>query len=122
MTEGCTDLGRRSEVRFGVASEEEILCWEEEMVALKTNLWRGLPAVALSRRAFVSSCQEEEARQTFQGARQGAFRQEAPRHEHAWRSDSVLRAFLGRAIPKEVLEGLEPDLDRFGERVAREVG
>ena len=92
------------------------------MVALKPNLWRGLPTVALSRRAFVSSCPEEEARQTFQGARQGAFRQEAPRHEHAWRSDSVLRTFLGRAIPKEVLEGLEPDLDRFGERVAKEVG
>ena len=102
-------------MRFGVVSEEE-------MVALKTNLWRGLPAAALSRRAFVSSCPEEEARQTFQGARQGAFRQEAPRHEHAWRSDSVLRTFLGRAIPKEVLEGLEPDLDRFGERVAKEVG
>ena len=91
------------------------------MVGLKPSLWRGLPAASFSRRAFASSCQEE-ASQTFQGARVGAFRQEAPRHEHAWRSDSVLRSFLGRAIPKEVLEGLEPDLDRFGERVSKEVG
>ena len=91
------------------------------MVALKTNLWRGLPAAALSKRAFVRSFQEE-ACQTFQGARVGEFRQEAPRHEHPWRSDSMMRTFLARTIPKEVLEGLEPDLDRFGERVAREVG
>ena len=91
------------------------------MVALKTKLWKQLPPAALSRRAFASSFQEEVC-QTFQGARVGAFRQEAPRHEHAWRSDSLLRTFLGRTIPKEVLEGLEPDLDRFGERVAREVG
>ena len=90
------------------------------MVGLKTNLWRRLPTT-LSRRSFVSSCQEEIS-QTFQGARVGGFRQEAPRHEHAWRSDSMLRAFLGRAMPKEVLEAVEPDLDRFGERVAREVG
>ena len=90
------------------------------MVGLKTNLWRRLPTT-LSRRSFVSSCQEEIS-QTFQVARVGGFRQEAPRHEHAWRSDSMLRAFLGRAMPKEVLEAVEPDLDRFGERVAREVG
>ena len=89
------------------------------MVVLKTNFWRGLSA--LSRRSFVSSCQDEIS-QTFQEARVGGFRQEAPRHEHAWRSDPVLRAFLGRAIPQEVLEGLEPDLERFGERVVREVG
>ena len=89
-------------------------------MGLKTNLWRGLPT-ALSRRSFASSCQEEISR-TFQEARVGGFRQEAPRHEHAWRSDSVLKGFLGRVMPKQVLEAVEPDLDRFGERVAREVG
>ena len=76
-------------------------------MALKTNLWQRLPT--LSRRSFVRSCQEEFT-QTFQGARVGKFRQESPRHEHAWRSDSVLRAFLRRTIPMEVLEGSSSSL------------
>lgn len=70
----------------------------------------------------------------FQRAREGDFRQEAPRHENSWSSDWVLQSFLNRHLPKEVLEetvlfqtaaqvlaGVAGDLQRWGERCATEV-
>jgi len=66
--------------------------------------------------------EEEAPAAKFQKAKMGNFRQEAPRHEHAWRSDSLLRSYMQRTLPKEVMaSGVEQDLERFGERVATEV-
>ena len=59
---------------------------------------------------------------SFRKARMGNFRQEAPRHEHAWKSDSLLRSYIGRTLPREMMaSGVEEDLERWGERVVAEV-
>jgi len=70
-----------------------------------------------------ASSEEESPDASFKKARMGDFRQEAPRHEHAWKSDSLLRSYIGRTLPREVLtgSGVEGDLERWGERVVTEV-
>ena len=69
-----------------------------------------------------TSGEEESPDVSFRKARMGNFRQEAPRHEHAWKSDSLLRSYIGRTLPREMMaSGVEEDLERWGERVVAEV-
>lgn len=50
-----------------------------------------------------------------------SFYQTAPKLEHPYLSDSILRASLKRLLPREVFEELERDLSRFGDRVLEEM-
>lgn len=54
-------------------------------------------------------------------ARHGDFIQAEPRHENAWSSDEFLQSYLRRLLPTDLLGQIEPDLNRFGERVAGDI-
>jgi len=63
---------------------------------------------------------EEPAK--FSRAKQGDFVQDPPRHENPFRSDLFLQRCLKRMIDPDLYRTeVEPDLDRFGERVAKEI-
>jgi alkylation response protein AidB-like acyl-CoA dehydrogenase len=47
-----------------------------------------------------------------------SFYQDPPRLENQYRDDRVLRSYLGRVLPEEVLEEIEPSLERMGEMAA----
>ncbi len=49
------------------------------------------------------------------------FFQEPPRLPNTYRSDVVLREYLGRLLPEEVLAEVSPELDRMGEAAAGEL-
>ena len=66
------------------------------------------------------SVHQEEEVGRVRRARVG-WRQEGPRQEDAWRGDTMLRTVLERQLPGEVMEGVRGDLERWGERVAKEV-
>ncbi|XP_052253035.1 acyl-CoA dehydrogenase family member 11-like isoform X2 [Dreissena polymorpha] len=57
----------------------------------------------------------------FARARLGTFFQDAPKLGNQYIEDSLLRSYLKRHVPKQVLAEIEPDLTRFGERVATEM-
>jgi len=57
----------------------------------------------------------------FARAKTGPFLQEEPTLHNQYLSDSLLQSYLKRVIPKEILHEIEPDLVRFGERVATDV-
>jgi alkylation response protein AidB-like acyl-CoA dehydrogenase len=49
------------------------------------------------------------------------FYQDSPRLGNQYTSDALLRSYLKHRLPAEALEAVEPDLQRFGERVATEI-
>lgn len=49
------------------------------------------------------------------------FFQDGPRLSNQYESDDVLRAYVRRSLPAEVLEEIEPELRRLGERAATDI-
>lgn len=49
------------------------------------------------------------------------FYQSAPQLENSYTSDDFLRSYLGRHLPAAMLNEVEPELTRFGERCATEI-
>jgi len=54
-------------------------------------------------------------------AKMGEFLQSPPQHENAFMSDAFLQSYLRRILPKDVMDDIEPDLTRFGEKVATSI-
>lgn len=50
-----------------------------------------------------------------------SFFQLGPQLENQYKSDRVLKSYLKRVLPKEVLESVHEDLNRFGQRVVSDV-
>ncbi len=50
-----------------------------------------------------------------------AFFQDGPELENQYESDALLQSYLRRILPPEVLKKIEPDLKRFGGRVAGDI-
>lgn len=47
-----------------------------------------------------------------------SFFQLGPQLENQYKSDRVLKSYLKRVLPKEVLESVHEDLNRFGEELS----
>ncbi|CAH1231673.1 ACAD8 [Branchiostoma lanceolatum] len=58
----------------------------------------------------------------FARAKVGPFFQDRPRLTNMYLEDMTLRSYLKRVMPKEVLQAITPDLERFGHRVATDIG
>ncbi|XP_066293808.1 acyl-CoA dehydrogenase family member 11-like [Branchiostoma lanceolatum] len=58
----------------------------------------------------------------FARAKVGPFFQDRPRLTNMYLEDVTLRSYLKRVMPKEVLQAITPDLERFGHRVATDIG
>jgi len=59
--------------------------------------------------------------ENFAKAKVGNFVQEEPQHENSFTSDTFLQSFLRRTVPKDIMDAIEPDLTRFGERCATDI-
>eukprot|EP00095_Tigriopus_kingsejongensis_P011261 maker-scaffold708_size108518-snap-gene-0.18 protein:Tk11261 transcript:maker-scaffold708_size108518-snap-gene-0.18-mRNA-1 annotation:"hypothetical protein BRAFLDRAFT_122038" len=57
----------------------------------------------------------------FARAKVGKFVQAEPKHHNAYLDDAFLSRNLRRMCPSSVLSDIEPDLERFGERVSSEI-
>ena len=57
----------------------------------------------------------------FSRAKVGNFIQAEPEHENSFTSDVFLQSYLRRALPKDVLDSIEPDLTSFGMKCATEI-
>jgi len=57
----------------------------------------------------------------FSPGRPGDFTQPAPQHHNGWNSDWLLQSYMRRIIPRDIMESIEDDLERWGNRVATEV-
>ncbi|XP_033109420.1 acyl-CoA dehydrogenase family member 11-like isoform X2 [Anneissia japonica] len=57
----------------------------------------------------------------YSRAKLGAFSQVKPKLTNAFTEDNLLQTFLRRTVPKEVLDRIYSDLERFGERIASEI-
>jgi hypothetical protein len=57
----------------------------------------------------------------FSRAKVGSFIQEEPQHENAFLSDAFLQSYLKRTLPKDLMDSIELDLTRFGERCATDI-
>jgi len=61
------------------------------------------------------------SQEIFSRAKVGKFVQSEPQHENSFSSDDFLQSFLKRTIPKDIMDRIEPDLTRFGERCATDI-
>ncbi|PVD31692.1 hypothetical protein C0Q70_07110 [Pomacea canaliculata] len=57
----------------------------------------------------------------FSSAKVGNFSQEPPQLDNQYLQDTLLRSFLKRHIPSDVLPEIDADLSRFGHRVATDI-
>ncbi|KAI8507261.1 hypothetical protein Bbelb_146410 [Branchiostoma belcheri] len=58
----------------------------------------------------------------FAKAKVGPFFQDKPRLTNMYLEDVTLKSYLKRIMPEEVLQAITPDLERFGNRVATDIG
>ncbi|WAR04349.1 ACD11-like protein [Mya arenaria] len=57
----------------------------------------------------------------FACARHGAFIQEEPQLGNQYLEDPLLQSYLKRHVPEKVFKAIQPDLIKFGDRVAGEI-
>ena len=57
----------------------------------------------------------------FARSKFGSFVQAEPQHENTFTSDAFLQSYLRRVIHKDLLDSIEADLTRFGERCATDI-
>ncbi|XP_077995922.1 acyl-CoA dehydrogenase family member 11-like [Glandiceps talaboti] len=58
---------------------------------------------------------------SFSSAKRGQFFQPEAQLENQYLGDAPLRGYLQRVVPKEILDKISPDLERFGHRVATDI-
>lgn len=86
--------------------------------------WRGISTGPINLQKTHMSSMENALREEgipFARARLGSFVQGAPLLANQYLEDSLLRSYLKRYVPNQMLQEIEPDLTRFGERVATEL-
>ncbi|XP_071964076.1 acyl-CoA dehydrogenase family member 11-like isoform X1 [Antedon mediterranea] len=68
-----------------------------------------------------ASDNHRQASMPFSGAKLGVFTQVKPKLTNVFTEDKLLTDFLKRTMPKDVLQEIYSDLERFGKRVATEI-